>query len=79
MGANAATKCFRVVENVEKILAIELMNAAQAFEFRRPLKSSATIEKLYAEYRKVVPFIEEDEIMYTHMKRSTDFLKLYKY
>ena len=79
MGANAATKCFRVVENVEKILAIELMNAAQAFEFRRPLKSSETIEKLYSDYRKVVPFIEEDEIMYTHMKRSTDFLKLYKY
>lgn len=79
MGANAATKCFRVVENVEKILAIELMNAAQAFEFRRPLKSSATIEKLYAQYRIVVPFIEEDEIMYTHMQKSTEFLKSYKY
>ena len=50
MGANAATKCFRVMENVEKILAIELMNAAQALEFRRPLKSSEVIEKLYAEY-----------------------------
>jgi histidine ammonia-lyase len=54
MGANAATKLYRVVENVNRVLAIELMNAAQALEFRRPLKSSAKIENYISEYRKVV-------------------------
>ncbi|HRT33435.1 MAG TPA: histidine ammonia-lyase, partial [Bacteroidales bacterium] len=67
MGANAATKCFRVVENLEKILAIELMNGAQALEFRRPLRSSPILEEFVADYRKVVPFIAEDEVMYPHI------------
>ena len=78
MGANAATKCYKVVDNVEKILAIELMNAAQAFEFRRPMKSSDIIENLIDKYRKIVPFIEEDEVMYTHMQKSKDFLSSFK-
>ncbi|PKP23917.1 MAG: histidine ammonia-lyase, partial [Bacteroidetes bacterium HGW-Bacteroidetes-22] len=51
MGANAATKLLRVVNNLEKILAIELMNAAQALEFRRPARSSAVIEHFVADYR----------------------------
>ncbi|MBQ1938800.1 MAG: histidine ammonia-lyase, partial [Alistipes sp.] len=67
MGSNAATKLYRVVMNVERVLAIELMNAAQAIEFRRPLRSSAHNEVLLAEYRKVVPFIENDEVMYPHI------------
>ncbi len=77
MGANAATKCVRVVENVEKILGIEIMNAAQAFEFRRPKKSSPVIEQFIADYRKVVPFIEEDTVMYTHIANSTEFIRKY--
>jgi len=65
---------------LKRLLAIELMNAAQAFEVSEDrFKSSATIEKLYAQYRMVVPFIEEDEIMYTHMQKSTEFIKSYKY
>lgn len=75
MGANAATKCVRVVLNVEKVLAIELMNAAQALDFRRPLRSSAILEEFVAEYRKVVPFIEEDQVMYTHIENSIQFLR----
>ena len=75
MGANAATKCFRVVNNVEEILAIELFNAAQALEFRRPLKSSPIIEELVAEYRKIVNFIEVDEVMYTHINNTVKFLQ----
>ena len=58
MGANAATKALRVAENLERVLAIELFNATQALEFRRPLKSSRTIEKFVAEYRKVVSFVK---------------------
>ena len=75
MGANAATKCYRVVNNVEKVLAIELMNAAQALEFRRPLKTSPILEAFVSQYRKVVNFIEEDEVMYTHIANSIEFLR----
>lgn len=75
MGANAATKCVRVVENVERILGIEMMNAAQALEFRRPGKTSPVLEQFVADYRKVVPFIEEDTVMYTHIANSVEFLK----
>lgn len=75
MGSNAATKLHRVVLNTERVLAIELFNAAQALEFRRPLKSSAKIESVFNEYRKVVPFIDNDEIMYTHIQHSVDFVR----
>ncbi len=74
MGANAATKCYRVVNNVETILAIELFNSAQALEFRRPLKSSPVLEEFVAQYRKVVNFVEVDEVMYTHINNTRDFL-----
>ena len=46
MGANAATKCKRVVDNVEKVLAIELLTAVQAIDFKRPLKTSPYLEKI---------------------------------
>ena len=75
MGANAATKCYKVVQNTERVLAIELFNAAQALEFRRPLKSSKTIEDFISEYRKRVNFINEDEIMYIHIHNTVDFLE----
>ncbi|MBQ7279287.1 MAG: histidine ammonia-lyase [Bacteroidales bacterium] len=75
MGANAATKCYKVMENVERVLAIELFNAAQALEFRRPLKSSPFVEKLVADYRKVVNFVEIDEIMFKHIHASVKFLQ----
>ena len=75
MGANAATKAYVIVNNVEKILAIELLNAAQALEFRRPLKSSPFIEDLIAEYRKIVPFVENDTIMYELIAKSIEFLR----
>ena len=75
MGANAATKLVRVVENTERVLAIELFNAAQALEFRRPLKSSWEIEKIFAHYRKVVPFIDDDRYMHPLIEESVKFLK----
>ncbi len=76
MGANAATKCYKVVENLQRILAIELLNASQAMEFRRPLKSSSIIEKVIADYRKHVPFVDVDKVMYTEIEKSVEFLKL---
>ncbi len=75
MGSNAATKSARVADNVERVLAIELLNAAQALEFRRPLKSSATIERLFADFRSVVPFVDTDMIMYPLIAKSVEFLQ----
>lgn len=75
MGANAATKLYKVVYNTEKVLAIELFNAAQALDFRRPLKSSPSIEAIYKAYRKIVPFLKEDQVMYTHIAHSIEFLR----
>ena len=75
MGANAAIKLYKVVLNTERVLAIELFNAAQALEFRRPLKSSPVIQRLFKSYREVVPFIVNDEVMYPYIKRSIDFLE----
>jgi histidine ammonia-lyase len=77
MGANAATKVYRMIDNLEKILGIELMNAAQALEFRRPLKSSKPIEELVAEYRKIIPFVNNDIEMHPAMKKSIAFVQQY--
>lgn len=75
MGANAATKTYRILCNTERVLAIELMNAAQALEFRRPLISSPFIEAFVNQYRQIVPFIENDVVMYPLMNKSVEFLK----
>ncbi len=75
MGANAAIKLYKVILNTQRVLAIELFNAAQALEFRRPLRSSKPIEAIYDDYRKVVPFIVNDEVMYPHIRHSIEFLQ----
>ena len=74
MGANAATKCLKIMENVERILAIELMNAAQAIEFRRPLQSSTFIELFLKSYRQEVSFVNEDRILHYDLIKSVAFL-----
>ncbi|MFL9483207.1 histidine ammonia-lyase [Chitinophagaceae bacterium LWZ2-11] len=79
MGANAATKCYRVINNVEKVLAIELLSATQALDFRRPLKSSPIIERLYAEFRAIVPFNEVDRILHDDMVKAIDFVRNFKF
>ncbi|MDR0692067.1 MAG: histidine ammonia-lyase [Prevotellaceae bacterium] len=75
MGGNAATKLLKVIDNMERILAIELMNAAQAIEFRRPEKSSPVLEAFFHEFRKVVPYLPEDRILYEDMQKAIDFVK----
>lgn len=74
MGANAATKCLNILENLQRILAIELYNASQAIEFRRPLRSSELIESFLASFKKNVNFVEEDRIMYYDIEKSIAFL-----
>jgi histidine ammonia-lyase len=75
MGANSATKFLKVVDNVERILSIELLNAAQALEFRRPAKTSPFLENILSSYRKKVKFINEDVVMYKEMDKSLDFIR----
>ena len=64
-------------ENNERVLAIELFNAAQALDFRHQegLKSSPFIEKMVADYRKCVNFVDIDQIMYKHIHASVRFLQ----
>lgn len=75
MGANAATKAYRIVQNLHQILGIEMITAMQALDFRKPLKSSITIEKLRADFRKQVPFIEQDTFMQPLLQKSADFIR----
>jgi histidine ammonia-lyase len=75
MGANAATKAYRVLENLERVLAIELFNAAQALEFRRPVRTSPYLEDFVEKYRRKVRFIENDQVMYNDINASVEFLK----
>ena len=77
MGANAGTKLLRITDNTERVLAIELFTAAQALDFRRPLHSSPLIEKIHEDYRKVVPFIDHDVVMYPHIAKTVDFMQKY--
>lgn len=75
MGANAATKTKKIVDNLERILAIELMNASQALEFRRPLKSSEFLESFVKSYREEVPVVEEDRILHYDIENTIAFLQ----
>jgi histidine ammonia-lyase len=75
MGANAATKCKRVVDNVEKVLAIELLTAVQALEFRRPLKTSAVLEEIITAFRKEISFNVADRILHEDLMKAVAFLK----
>ncbi|MBP7409565.1 MAG: histidine ammonia-lyase [Flavobacteriales bacterium] len=75
MGAAAAIKTCQVVQDVERILAIELFTAAQALEFRRPARSSARIGSLHAALRERVPFVKEDVVMHDLMEASLAFLQ----
>jgi len=75
MGANAATKCFTVIDNVETVLAIELMCASQAMEFHRPALSSPKVESLLQSFVKTVPFMDKDEVVHERMKRAKAFIR----
>lgn len=78
MGANAATKCFRVVNNLERILSIELLTAAQALDLRKPAQTSVVLNNLVQEYRKVVPFNDTDRILSTDIAAGLSFIDSYQ-
>lgn len=75
MGGNAAIKLYKVILNTERVLAIELFNAAQALDFRQPLRSSPKIMAIHDEFRKHVPFILNDDLMYPYIEKSIKFLR----
>jgi histidine ammonia-lyase len=75
MGANAATKAWRVLNNLESILGIELLNAAQAIEFRRPLRSSTKLENVLAQFRAEIPFMKKDRILSIDMRKAAQFVR----
>jgi len=74
MGANAATKCLKIMENVQRILAIEAMTACQALDFRKPLKTSPRNLEIYDSVREEVKFIEEDVVMFEKLNRCAELL-----
>ncbi len=75
MGSISARKTLRIVNNLEKILAIELLCAAQAFDFRRPLKSSIILEACHAHIRKKIPHINEDVVLSELIEIALDTIK----
>ncbi len=75
MAANAATKVYKVVNNVATLLAIEWMTAAQALEFRRPLQSSPPLETLVARYRQQVPRLETDRVLHDDIQATLQFME----
>ena len=75
MGANAATKCFKVLQNMESVLGIELLAGFQAMDFRQNKKSSKAIEELRKDYRTNIQFIENDVEMHIEMNKSIQFIK----
>lgn len=78
MGANAATKCYQVVQNVAKVLGIELLTAVQALAFRRPLKSSTAVEEIVAAFRQQVSFNDKDRVLHDDMQGAIDFVISWK-
>ena len=78
MGANAATKAYRVLKNVEKVLAIELLTSVQALDFRKPSTSSPILEEIIKAFREKISFNDADRVMYTDMNASLEFLQTYK-
>jgi histidine ammonia-lyase len=77
MGANAATKLWNVVSNLQTVLAIELLTAAQALEFRRPMQSSPVLETFVAGYRKQVKFMETDRVLSVDMEKTRNYIGLF--
>jgi len=78
MGANGATKALKLMENLERILAIELMNASQAIEYRRPLESGDFIEMFLKSYREEVPLVKEDRILHYDIEKTVAFLNSFE-
>ena len=74
MGANAATKAWKVLDNLETVLGIELICASQALHFRKT-KSSPFIQAFLESFREEVPFIDEDRILSRDIAKAREFIQ----
>lgn len=75
MGANAATKCYKIIQNLKTVLAIELITAVQAMHFRWPAKTSPKLEAIISKFQKRVPFIDKDRFMHEAIQNSIAFIE----
>ncbi len=75
MGSIGGRKALKVIENVEKILAIELICAAQAIDFRRPLKSSKVIDQIHDYVRTKITFASKDRVFYEDIEKAISIVK----
>ncbi|WP_165749115.1 histidine ammonia-lyase [Cellulophaga sp. Z1A5H] len=75
MGSIGGRKALQVLENVEKILAIELLTAAQAFEFRKPMKSGVFLEAIHTAIRKRVAFADKDRVFSDDIEKGIQMIK----
>ena len=74
MGSIAAQKAWKVVNNLQTVLAIELLCAAQGIDFLRPLKSSERLEQVMEKIRNVVPFATTDRILHADIQKMIDLV-----
>ena len=74
MGAWAGRKCLSVLDNIEKVLGIELLYAAQSFDFRRPRRSSQYLEAVHAAIRSSITHLEEDRLWAPEMEQATHLI-----
>ncbi|MCE2709149.1 MAG: histidine ammonia-lyase [Algoriphagus sp.] len=75
MGSISARKALRVIDNVEKILGIELLYAAQAMDFHAPLRSGKILDAVYRKIREGIPPLEKDRILYEDMETAISLVK----
>lgn len=75
MAANAGTKLYRVVENIQTLLAIEWMVAAQAMDYRRPARTAESFEQWLWSYRQVVPSLTADRPLSGDIQKTNEFLQ----
>lgn len=75
MGSIGSRKALKVCENLENILAVELVCAAQALDFHRPLKSSGTLENVHELIRQTIPFADKDRIFSEDINKARDLIQ----
>ena len=74
MGSIAARKCHQILKNVQKVIAIEFLTAAQGIEFLKPLKCGIGNDAAYREIRKIIPPLNKDRILYKDIGKITELV-----
>ena len=75
MGSISGRKALQVIGNIEKILAIELLTAAQAFEYRKPMKSGIFLDEIHKELRKQIPFAKKDRVFADDIEKGIKMIQ----